>query len=100
MSTNRNDYLFRLLAGLPSAKEPLNLFSLATLASPREPVKWTQNYLKDVSERTNKRISVLQDRIAGVTTGRVMPDLEQVTIGSGKQYSLAVLFLDICSFSS
>jgi class 3 adenylate cyclase len=41
----------------------------------------------------------LEDRIGGVTQGRVMPDLEQVTIGSAKQFRLAVLFLDICHSS-
>ncbi len=29
-----------------------------------------------------------------------MPDRDQVTIGSGRRFDLAVLFLDICGFSS
>ena len=29
-----------------------------------------------------------------------MPDLEQISIGSGKQMHLAVMFVDICNFSS
>lgn len=29
-----------------------------------------------------------------------MPDREQVTIGSGRRFNLAVLFLDICSFTA
>jgi class 3 adenylate cyclase len=50
--------------------------------------------------RGRRRIAVLQDRITGVTEGRVMPDRDDVTIGSGKRFELAVLFLDICVFSS
>jgi len=67
---------------------------------PRDPSKWTKRYVADVIDRANRRIQVLSDRIGDVTKGRVMPDLEQVTIGSGRQFPLAVLFLDICSFSS
>jgi len=85
--------------------DPNNPFSglagiLAGL-SPRTPTKWTTRYLQDIIERGNKRIEVLQDRISGViAAGRVMPDLDQVTIGSGKRFvTLAVLFLDICGFS-
>lgn len=80
---------------------PLTGFA-ALLASvrPRVPSKWTQRYLQQIIDRGNNRIRVLQDRINGVTTGRVMPDLEQVTIGSGKHFTLAVLFLDICGFSA
>src|SRR5262249_8323972 len=39
-------------------------------------------------------------RIKGVTDGRVMPDRDDITIGSGRRFELAVLFLDICGFSS
>jgi adenylate cyclase len=69
-------------------------------AVPQSPTKWTKRYLAEIIGRANKRIQVLDDRLNGITQGRVMPDLEQVTIGSGKQFRLAVLFLDICSFSS
>ena len=58
------------------------------------------HYWQQCIDRSNKRIEVLSDRIEGVTTGRVMPDREQVTIGSGRRFNLAVLFLDICSFSA
>lgn len=67
---------------------------------PGIPSRWSQGYIDEIIERCNKRVDVLQDRIDGVTAGRVMPDLDQVTIGSGKRFSLAVLFLDICNFSS
>lgn len=64
------------------------------------PSKWTQRYIQQIISRCDRRIEVLDDRIAGITPGRVMPELEQVTIGSGKRFRLAVLFLDICGFSS
>ncbi len=69
-------------------------------AMPTSPGKWTKRYVAEIVERANRRIEVLEDRLNGVTHGRVMPDRDQVTIGTGKQFQLAVLFLDICSFSS
>ena len=67
---------------------------------PGVPSRWSNRYITEIIERCDKRIDVLQDRIEGVAAGRVMPDLDQVTIGSGKHFNLAVLFLDICGFSS
>ncbi|MFC6645543.1 adenylate/guanylate cyclase domain-containing protein [Granulicella cerasi] len=67
---------------------------------PGSPSKFTQRYLDGVVARCNRRIGVLQDRIDGVVEGRVMPDRDDVTIGSGRQFNLAILFLDICGFSS
>ena len=67
---------------------------------PRNPSRWTQRYLGEIIARGRRRIGVLQDRIQGITEGRVMPDREDITIGSGKRFELAVLFLDICQFSS
>ncbi len=55
---------------------------------------------KEIVEWCDKRIDGLEDRINGVVQGRVMPDIDQVTIGSGKLFRLSVLFLDICNFSS
>ena len=88
--------------GLPGST---NLFTEALLLSyhavPAVPRKWNSGYVQAVIDRSNKRIEVLDDRLAGVTQGRVMPDAEQITIGSGRRFDrLAVLFLDICSFSS
>ena len=80
--------------------------TLAGLASflsslyPGIPSKWTQHYLEEIIARGNRRIEVLQDRIKGITEGRVMPDRNDITIGSGKRFELAVLFLDVCGFSS
>ena len=66
---------------------------------PEIPGKWTMRYRQECINRSNKRIQVLRDRISGITQGRVMPDREQVTIGSGRRFNLAILYLDICSFS-
>jgi class 3 adenylate cyclase len=35
-----------------------------------------------------------------VVDGRVMPDRDDVTIGSGRRFDLAIMFLDICGFSA
>ena len=73
---------------------------LAVLKIPQVPTKWTKRYLQEMINRSDRRIEVLSDRIEGVTLGRVMPDRDQVTIGSGKHFRLSILFLDICSFSA
>jgi class 3 adenylate cyclase len=75
------------------------MFSLLRRRLPRIPSKWTRRYVADIIDRGNLRIEALNDRISGITAGRVMPDLEQVTIGSGRRFDLSILFLDICGFS-
>ena len=87
------------------ANEPYESLGLAALvaglpATPATPCKWTKRYRQECIDRSNKRIEVLSERIEGITQGREMPDREQVTIGSGRRFDLAVLFLDICSFSA
>ena len=67
---------------------------------PATPSKFTKRYVEKVVERCDRRISVLESRIDGVADGRVMPDLDDVTIGSGKRFNLAIMFLDICGFSN
>ena len=64
------------------------------------PSIWRQSYIQKVVERCDRRIDSLEERIDGVAAGRVMPDLGQVTIGSGKHFTLAVLFVDVCGFST
>jgi class 3 adenylate cyclase len=66
---------------------------------PKLPARWSQRYVNDIIARCDKRIDALPDRMDAVSVGRVMPDIDQVTIGSGKHFRLAVLFLDICGFS-
>src|SRR5579885_1813415 len=79
---------------------PSNWLGLLAGLYPGTPTKWTQRYLAEIIARSRRRIEVLQDRIKGITEGRVMPDRDDITIGSGKRFDLAVLFLDICGFSS
>jgi adenylate cyclase len=70
------------------------------LTAPEWPSKWNRGYRDKIVSRSRRRISVLQDRIHGITAGRVMPDRDDLTIGSGKRFELAVLFLDLCRFSA
>jgi class 3 adenylate cyclase len=49
--------------------------------------------------RLEKRVSVQDERVGNVVHGRMVPNLEDVRIGSGKHLQLAILFLDICDFS-
>ena len=103
MSFPSKEDLFSTLAGLGSnTPQDSNLSALSALLGsfPVSPTKWTKRYVEDIIARSNRRIEVLQDRIQGITEGRVMPDREEITIGSGKRFELAVLFLDVCGFSS
>lgn len=61
---------------------------------------WTADYLKTIIERTNKRINQQNQKMIDVKPGRQMPEEDQVTIGSGRQMEIAVLFLDICNYSA
>ncbi len=61
---------------------------------------WNTEYLDRIIERTNKRISRQSQKMIGVKPGKQMPKEDQVTIGSGRQMEIAVLFLDICNYSS
>lgn len=79
-------------------ESPLSQY-FAGLLSQRAPTKWTQRYRDEILTRARRRINDLGDRLDGVTQGRAIPDVEQVTIGSGRQLRLAVLFLDVCGFS-
>jgi adenylate cyclase len=67
---------------------------------PEKPKEWSSAYLKRIEDRVVRRTKGLDSRIDALALGRVMPDIEQITIGSGRQMRLAVLFLDICQFSS
>jgi class 3 adenylate cyclase len=70
---------------------------MALLAAP---TKWTRAYVSQIIDRANKRIQNVGDRTQSLPAGRTAPDLEQVAIGSGKHYTLSILFLDICGFSA
>ena len=79
---------------------PRPLAHMLRLFVAEPPRRWTATYVDQVIERTNARIRNLQDRTTDLPQGRASPELDQVAIGSGKHYMLAVLFLDICGFSS
>jgi adenylate cyclase len=82
----------------PLPPGPLTLRSLiASLAT--NPSKWTQNFKQRVEERLEKRLHLLEERLDAVVKGRVVPDVDDLSIGTGTQHQLAVLFLDICDFS-
>jgi adenylate cyclase len=82
----------------PSAPQFGSLLSvLATL--PENPSKWTKGFKQRVTERFDKRLSLLQERIDAVVKGRVVPDIDDLSIGTGTQHQLSILFLDICGFS-
>jgi len=81
--------------------EPLDLSFLGHLLSfPASPKSFTKSYVQRVIERTNKRIASLEDRVLGIAHGRVMPEPQDVAIGSGKHFSLSIMFLDISGFTS
>ena len=87
----------------PILPPPIDFPSLFSLVHSRPivPSKWNTTYVEEIVARGRKRIEVLNERLSGITRGRAMPDLDQVTIGSGRRFErLAVLFLDICAFSS
>ena len=80
---------------------PSSTLSASLRDLPAWPRKWNQAYFDTIIKRSNARIEVLDDRLFGVTNGRTMPEIEQVTIGTGRRFKkLAILFLDICSFSA
>jgi adenylate cyclase len=83
-----------------SNQSPIYSGLLSAFSSPRAPSKFTKSYVENVIARCNRRIEVLDDRIGDVGVGRVMPDRDDITIGSGRRFVLAILFLDICGFSS
>ena len=76
-----------------------SLLAAAFARGPDLPQNWKQRYLKSVIERANRRIDTLSNRIDGVVAGQTPPDPDNVRIGSGKHYSLAVMFLDITGFT-
>lgn len=72
---------------------------LAALAD-QEKIKVKTDFESAVVERMNQRINSIQERLEKTTSGRATPELEQVAINTGRQFSLSILFLDIVGFSS
>ena len=76
------------------------LLSLLGRSLPVLPRKWSRNYIDSIITRANRRIDTLANRVAGLTPGRTMPDPSNIAIGSGKQFELAVMFLDVSGFTT
>jgi class 3 adenylate cyclase len=67
---------------------------------PEVPREWKYGYYQDIQNRLNRRASTLEKKVELITAAKVVPDAEQVTIGSAKTIHAAVMFLDICGFSN
>jgi len=59
-----------------------------------------KEYLDKIISRTDTRILSLKQKLLDVKPGEKMPEEDQVTIGSGRQMEVAIMFLDICGYSS
>jgi len=59
----------------------------------------TPDYLRTQVERVKETLDKIIDRGAHVSVGRVLPDDDSLAIGEGRRLPMAILFLDICSFS-
>jgi len=82
----------------PMPETALTKMLAMLLAQP--PRRWTRTYINQIVQRANKRIEGLDDREDQLAAGRTAPAIDQVAIGAGRQFRLAVLFLDICGFSA
>jgi adenylate cyclase len=70
------------------------------ISGPEWPSKWTSGYLERVEDRIGKIMDKNPARLESIVQARAMPEIDDLTIGSGKFFpELAVLFLDICGFS-
>src|SRR5258708_23687244 len=82
-----------------SSPSSLAAFSSLLGKWPGSPSKWTKNYHQQIVDRLAKRLNLLKERLDAVVKGRVVPDVDDLAIGSGRQCRLAIMFLDICDFS-
>lgn len=64
----------------------------------KQPPKTSSLELAKSVERFEKRAAEL-DKESPIKTGRAIPGHDDLKIGSGRQLTLAILFLDICKFS-
>lgn len=68
--------------------------------APPKPKQWTRNYLQnEIIRRIDMRANALQRRLGAITRGLTMPDLDRIPVGSGRQFELAIMFLDIVGFT-
>lgn len=59
----------------------------------------TSTYWRQQTQRVESLRVSINER-SRIQTGRVVPDNDDLVIGSGRRLNLAVLFLDICAFSA
>jgi adenylate cyclase len=57
-------------------------------------------YWNEQIQRMQCVLQKIQDRAQSVITGRELPEDEALLLGTGRRLEMAVLFLDICRFSS
>lgn len=60
----------------------------------------TAGYWHSQIDRLKRVLDTIRDRPASAVLGRVVPEPDELAIGTGRQLSAAVLFTDISSFSS
>ena len=82
--------------------QPSNLYGALGLIpvtpTPDQPSATTRAQIRQAEERFDKRLQKL-NQILPIRPGRVVPDDDDLMIGDARRLKLAVLFLDICSFS-
>jgi adenylate cyclase len=70
------------------------------VVQPPKPRQWTRRYLQnEIIRRLDARTTSIQRRLSSVTRGLTMPELERIPVGSGRQFELAIMFIDICGFT-
>lgn len=76
---------------VPTKKSPVVDFDALTPLTP--------DYFRTQVARVQNIVENIVERGRNVSVGRVLPDDESLAIGEGRRLSMAVLFLDISSFS-
>jgi class 3 adenylate cyclase len=54
---------------------------------------------EEISDRIDERVDALNDRLDHIPDSYVMPEPDEMTIGSAKQFRLGIVFVDIAGFS-
>jgi class 3 adenylate cyclase len=62
-------------------------------------MNWNKEYYEELTDKFNSIADNLDDRISAISDGTENPTLNDLTIGSAKEYQASVIFYDICSFS-
>lgn len=97
--------VFPLLPGRAQPAQPASLEEvLAWLPTKKTPTVdfevLTPEYFRTQAERVKATLDSIIERGLHVSPGRVLPEDDSIAIGEGRQLAMAVLFLDISSFSS